>query len=329
MLKVRVSAVLLATDSEEAAALFTRSLPASVTLHLQQFDRSRFTHRGIAAIGTQAGAATTQQTITDVHQTTTDVHRYYLRIHSQAGWIDRRPEMRESTTMTTALEDLRMLARGHVFIGGPCASGFSLLVLNLMTAHRGVSAIPTMSLDWCPEIPVGSTFPKKLPTCRREGIRGVGTIYDRRGWDGLRRSKISSVIRIDWRCRNYRGCSDLPQLWEHIAQNHPGRVWSLSCLFVPSVCAELSGTAHLLASQPGVQMVPFNAPPTDHAVVQWVEDVMAATPSTDQPIEVSSTPHEQRAPTVSPATGVQILDSDSYSRFVPSTSKVSRSLGSQ
>ena len=148
----------------------------------------------------------------------------------------------------------------------------------------------------CPGSPVG-TYPQgdrlDRPTCNRESTRVVGTIYDARGLVALRQSALSSVIRVDWQCRSKADCAqyDAVSLWEAIAKQYEGRVWSVSCFYVPSVCAELSTALGVRptfwALQPGVQeMVPFNDATSAQAVLQWVQDAMSCTSSTNESNEV-------------------------------------------
>ena len=123
----KVRAVLLATDSAEAAELFTRELGPeglNVELHVaSNFDRDMLS---TPADHLKNGRPTTE------------------------NWIEYR-SMRDlkfgAMAAHSALEDLRLLAQGQLIIGGFCSS-FTKAAYASMLANNG-GEVTTISLDRC------------------------------------------------------------------------------------------------------------------------------------------------------------------------------------
>lgn len=119
-----VTRVLLATDSEEAVELFRKELPqladGKIALQLNTYDRSPLTP--------------------DHHQNPSATDH----------WIETRavrdPDF-AAHAMHTALEDVRLLARGNMLIAAMC-SNFAKMVYATMLGHSGKD-IPVVSVDTC------------------------------------------------------------------------------------------------------------------------------------------------------------------------------------
>ena len=115
--RMPISAVFLATDSDEAANLFRSHVTPSLgipKLEVRNFARTLFEHGH--------------------------------------GWIESRPEMASAAQVTVSgLEDLRLLARGHALIGTAC-SFFTAVAARAAAAHRGVARIPFFPLDECKRV---------------------------------------------------------------------------------------------------------------------------------------------------------------------------------
>ncbi len=121
-----VESVLLATDSTEAASsfrdasLFDGLLPADVPaprVVMRSLDRAQFDYRP----GRGRSSAPTR-------------------------WIEHRRNLSASVTVS-ALEDLRLLSRGHFLVAAMC-SHFAVVVWNLMVA-RHARTLPFESVDSC------------------------------------------------------------------------------------------------------------------------------------------------------------------------------------
>ena len=78
----------------------------------------------------------------------------------------------------SALEDVRLLARGQLLIGGMC-SRFTEAVYGAMVAHNGFE-VPTISLDRCqpaqnscdPKLaPWGNTIPSRTPVPSKTKVK--------------------------------------------------------------------------------------------------------------------------------------------------------------
>jgi hypothetical protein len=118
----QVHTVLLASDSAAAVELFRAELPPSVTLMVLEVDRGAMSHSGL---GHERG--------------------------NRDNWVERRSEKDfdyGAEVMRSALEDIRLLAKGHLLIGAACSS-FARLAHIAMVANNEGKAVPVISVDSC------------------------------------------------------------------------------------------------------------------------------------------------------------------------------------
>ena len=122
-----VSTVLLATDSDEAVELFQQVVPTlkggasgTVKLKLNNYDRTSF------------------------------APNHHANKEQMDHWIEHRAQRDAgfaALAMHTALEDVRMLARGNLLIASMC-SNFAKMAYAAMLGHSGVD-VPVVSVDAC------------------------------------------------------------------------------------------------------------------------------------------------------------------------------------
>lgn len=126
----RVSTVLLATDSAEAAGMFRNaSRKSDFVLEVNEFNRSLFLPK---------------------------------RTAKNNGWIEFSVPFRQGNPALTvsAIKDWQLLARGQILIGTLC-SMFTSVALLLATANAG-RRVPAISLDECLEPRPDSPLPSNL-----------------------------------------------------------------------------------------------------------------------------------------------------------------------
>ena len=155
-----VGSIELATDSAEAARMFAREAAAlGAPVHQRPWNRSKLAVAAHELHGRGGG-----------HLTLADRKR---------RWIEFRDDL-DASVVVSALDDLRVLARGSVFVGSMCSS-FHTMAWNGAVALQG-EVVPYESVDSCaPHLDVwpslaGTTNdqrePRGLPTFTAETLRG-------------------------------------------------------------------------------------------------------------------------------------------------------------
>jgi len=130
-----VKRVLLATDSQDAVDLFEReAVDMNIELVLNRFDREQFEHPSSSSSFETLGG----------HREPLTQDQYWIEYRSQ------RNATFAMQSMLTAVEDLRLLARGTILIGAMCGK-FAQAAHLLMIAHNK-KEVTVVSVDRCQPI---------------------------------------------------------------------------------------------------------------------------------------------------------------------------------
>ncbi len=155
-----VGSIELATDSADAALMFAREAATlGAPVHQRPWNRSKLS----LVAHEPHGRGGRRETLAD----------------RKRRWIEFRDDL-DASVVVSALDDLRVLARGAAFVGSMCSS-FHAMAWNLAVALRG-EVIPYESVDGCaPHLDIwpslaGTTNdqrePRGLPTFTAESLRG-------------------------------------------------------------------------------------------------------------------------------------------------------------